>query len=147
QLKLGPNREVNIYIHGFRTSFSPEGEVLAKLQHFLARGGATVLFAWPSRQNLMLYGSDVERGRKSAHYLADLIELIAKRTAAESINVLAYSAGAVCTSEALCQLRDRYPDEDADALSKRLRIGNVIFAASDLDLKVFARDQLNRIQD
>ena len=147
QLDSTNNHEVNIYIHGFRTSMEPEVEVLAKLLHFTGRGGAMICFAWPARQSLMLYGSDVERGKKSAHYLADLIELLARRTDAESINVLAYSAGAVATADALCQLRDRYPDDDADALSKRLRIGNVIFAASDLDLQAFAREQLNRIED
>lgn len=147
QLDTTDNHEVSIYIHGFRTSMRPEIELLAKMHHYTRRGGAMICFAWPSRQNLLLYGSDVQRGKRSAHHLADLIELLAARTDAARINVLAYSAGAIASAEALCQLRDRYPDDDPDALSNRLRIGNVVFAASDLDLKAFARDQFRRIQD
>jgi esterase/lipase superfamily enzyme len=147
QLKATPNHQVNIYVHGFHTAMPSELELLAKMHHFMFRGGAMVCFSWPSRQSLRLYGSDVERGKKSAHYIADLIELIASRTDAEKINVLAYSAGGAATAEALVQLRDRYTSEDADALSKRLRIGNVIFAASDIDLKTFAGNQLAWIQD
>ena len=147
QLQSTKNREVNIYVHGYRTNLPMEAEVLAKLLHFSRRGGAMVCFAWPARQNLLLYSGDVERARKSAVYLADLIDLIAGRTDAERINVLGYSAGAEATAAGLCELRNRYPKSDAEGLGKRMHIGNVIFAASDLDLKVFARDQLNRIQD
>jgi len=147
QLNSTRNHEVSIYVHGFRSSMPPEIEILAKLNLFTARGGAMICFGWPSRQSVMLYNGDVERGKKSAHYLADLVELIANRTDAESINILAYSAGAVVAADGMCQLRDRYPDDDPAALSKRLRIGNVVFAASDLDLKAFARDQFKRIQD
>ena len=147
QLNATPNHQANIYVHGFHTAMPSELELLAKLNHFMFRGGAMICFSWPSRQSLMLYGSDVQRGKDSAHYIADLIELIASRTDAERINVLAYSAGGAATAEALVQLRDRYSSEDTEALSKRLRIGNVIFAASDIDLKTFAGNQLAWIQD
>jgi esterase/lipase superfamily enzyme len=147
QLAVSPNRQVNVYVHGFRTNFDWEVEVLAKLFHCSGRRGAMVCFSWPARQSLMLYGSDVERGRKSAPHLADLLELLATRTQAERINVLAYSCGATVVTEALVELRERHRDADAAELSRRLRIGNVILAASDIDLKTFADKQLMRIQD
>lgn len=147
QLAISPNKQVNIYVHGFRMNMAMEVEVQAKLLHAMARRGAVVCFIWPARQNLLLYGGDVERGMKSAHYLTDLIEQVAAHTDAERINVLGYSCGAAVTTSALCQLRDRYQDQDSKALSKRLRVGNIILAASDIDLKTFAKDDLLRLQD
>jgi esterase/lipase superfamily enzyme len=146
QLATSPNRQVNIYVHGFKTYTEWETEVLAKLFHCSLRRGAMVCFAWPSRQSLYLYGQDVDRARASAPHLNELIELIATRTDAERINLLAYSCGAAMVSEALVELRGKYPDDDAAALGKRLRIGNVIFAASDIDLKTFAKRQLDQIR-
>jgi esterase/lipase superfamily enzyme len=147
QLAISPNKQVNIYVHGYRTDMEWECGVLAKLFHCSGRRGAMVCFAWPARQSLMLYGSDVKRARQSAPRLAELIELLAKESGAERINLLAYSCGATLVTEALAQLRVRYAHEDAEALSQRLRLGNVIFAASDIDLKTFARGQLSQIRD
>jgi len=147
QLAAGRNKQVNIYVHGFRTNMAMEVETQAKLLHCMARGGAVVCFIWPSRQNLLLYGADVDRGMKSAPYLTDLIQLIAEHTDAERINLLGYSCGAAIATKALCDLRDRYAGETPQQLSKRLRIGNIILAASDIDLKTFARDQLEELKD
>ena len=147
QLAISPNKQVNIYVHGFRTDMEWECGVLAKLFHCGGRRGAMVCFAWPARQSLMLYGSDVKRARQSAPRLVELIELLARQSEAERINILAYSCGATLATEALEQLRVRYAEEDAAALSQRLRLGNVIFAASDIDLKTFAKGQLSQIRD
>jgi esterase/lipase superfamily enzyme len=147
QLAISPSKQVNVYVHGFRTNMAMEVETQAKLLHCLARRGAVVCFIWPSRQNLLLYGADVDRGMKSAPYLTDLVQLLAEHTDAERINLLGYSCGSAVTTKALCDLRDRYAGEDPKQLSKRLRIGNVILAASDIDLKTFARDQLDQLKD
>lgn len=147
QLAVSPNKQVNVYVHGFRTNMEWECSVMAKLLHCSGRRGAMVCFAWPARQSLMLYGSDVKRARQSAPRLVELIELLARQSEAERINILAYSCGATLATEALMQLRARYAQDDADALSQRLRVGNVIFAASDIDLQTFVRGQLGQIRD
>jgi esterase/lipase superfamily enzyme len=147
QLAISPNKQVNIYVHGFRTNMAMDVETQAKLLHCMGRRGVVVCFIWPARQNLLLYGADVDRGMKSAPYLTDLIQLIAEHTNAERINLLGYSCGSAVTTKALCDLRDRYAGETPQQLSKRLRIGNVILAASDIDLKTFARDQLEQLKD
>jgi len=147
QLAVSPNKQVNIYVHGFRTDMKWECGILAKLFHLSGRRGAMVCFAWPSRQSLMLYGGDVNRARESAPRLVQLIELLARQTDAERINLLAYSCGAPMVTDAMVQLRARYPEDDAAAIAKRFRIGNVIFAASDIDLKTFVKGQLQQIRD
>jgi esterase/lipase superfamily enzyme len=146
QLALSPNHEVNIYVHGFFTSFNVAVEVLGKMLHCSARRGVMVCFSWPARQSMLVYGSDVERGRASAHYLADLIEQIAAHTRAENINLLAYSAGAPCLTDALLELRKRHPDKTPGQLKKTLRIGVIIYAASDLDTETFSRQQIVQLE-
>jgi esterase/lipase superfamily enzyme len=147
QLALTPNREVNIYVHGFFTKFDTAVKLLAKLSHCTARRGVMVCFSWPARQNIFVYGGDVERGRASAHYLADLIEQVAANTSAEHINILSYSAGASCATDALLELRKRHQEQTPEQLARSLRIGNVIYAASDIDLVTFGREQIVRIKD
>jgi esterase/lipase superfamily enzyme len=119
---------------------------LGKMLHCSGRRGVIVSFAWPARQSMFLYGGDVERGRASAHFLADLIEQVAANTKAENINVLAYSAGAACATDALLELRKRHQDQTPEQLAKSLRIGYVIYAASDLDLETFAREQIVQLK-
>jgi esterase/lipase superfamily enzyme len=64
------------------------------------------------------------------------------RTSAERINVMAYSCGSPLLATALANLRARDPGLDHDALQKKYRIGNVIFVASDVDLKTFAEEHV-----
>jgi esterase/lipase superfamily enzyme len=146
QLASTPNHEVNIYVHGFFTKFDVAVELLAKMQHCSGRRGVMLCFSWPARQNVFDYGGDVKRGRASAHYLADLIELIAANTKAKNINVLAYSAGAACATDALLERRNRHRDQTPEQLAKSLRIGNIIYAASDLDTATFAREQIVQLK-
>jgi esterase/lipase superfamily enzyme len=146
QIALSPNHEVNVYVHGFFTKFDVAVELLAKLMHCSARRGVMVCFSWPARQNLLNYGADVERARASSHYLADLIEQIAANTNAENINVLSYSVGATCATDALVELRKRHKDQTPEQLAKTLRIGNVLYAASDIDTATFGREQIVQIK-
>jgi esterase/lipase superfamily enzyme len=146
QLATTPNHEVNIYVHGFFTRFNVAVELLGKMFHCSGRRGVMVCFSWPARQNLFVYGGDVERGRASAHYLVDLIEWTANNTKAENINILAYSAGAPCAVDALLELRKRHKDQTPQQLQKSLRIGNVILASSDLDTETFAREEVVQLK-
>src|SRR5262249_35585611 len=108
--------------------------------------GAMILFSWPARQQLMLYGADVERARASGRHLADLVEQVAANTNAENINILAYSCGAAVVTQGLVELRQRHQDQTPEQLAKSLRVGNVIYAASDIDLKTFAEEQVLQIK-
>jgi len=147
QLALTPNHEVNIYVHGFFTKFDVAMETLGKMMHCSGRRGVMVCFSWPARQSMLLYASDIERGRASGPYLADLIEQLAANTNAENINILSYSVGAVCATNGLLELRKRHADLTPEQLAKKFRIGNIIYAASDIDLESFARKQIVQLKE
>src|SRR4029077_3678845 len=53
---------------------------------------------------------------------------------------LPYSCGCPLFAAAVARPRARHPAEGRAELAKRYRIGNIIFAASDVDLKTFARE-------
>jgi esterase/lipase superfamily enzyme len=147
QLDRTPNKQINIYVHGCNTDLGPELLTAAPFFHYVGRGGAMIVFGWPSRQRISLYGSDIERSRAAAPHLASLIEMLARNTSAQRINILAYSAGGHAMSQALIQLREARANADAAALQRELHVGNVVFAGSDLDLKGFATDDLTRFLD
>lgn len=71
-----------------------------------------------------------------------LITLVAERSKAKRLNVIAFSCGSPLLADALVALRERHPEDDADALQRRYRIANAIFVAADIDLATFARAQL-----
>jgi esterase/lipase superfamily enzyme len=74
---------------------------------------------------------------------ARLLEQLSSGTQAAHLNVLAYSAGAMIASPGLARASD---DAAAAADSARLRLGEVYYAAPDIDFPVFV-DNLPRYQE
>jgi esterase/lipase superfamily enzyme len=138
QLGQARNREIVLYIHGYRVTFDDVAVQMGSFAHFLGHG-AMVTFQWPTGLHFWNYVTDCPRAER---YIPDIERLIAllAQSSAESINILAYSCGSPLLGAALQRLRARHPAEGAAELAKRYRIGDVIFAASDVDLKTFARD-------
>src|SRR3954465_1285571 len=58
QLDRTPNKQVNLYVHGCATHLVYELPTAAQFFHFAGRGGAMIVFGWPSQQKLSLYKSD-----------------------------------------------------------------------------------------
>src|SRR5262249_51505189 len=79
--------------------------------------------------------------------IARLIALVAEKSQARRLNLVAFSCGSPLLAEALLQLRQAHPDEDRDALQRRYRIANDIFIAADIDLQTFARSHLPALSD
>ncbi|WP_339848069.1 alpha/beta hydrolase [uncultured Halopseudomonas sp.] len=142
------DRQILVYVHGTKVGFLNSAALTAEIDHFSGRDYVGLAFAWPSHQNILNYliREDVHRAQSSSDALATLLELLARHTDAERINVLAYSAGARVTSRALDQLRTQYHDQSSYQLKQRLRIGTVIFAAADVELTPFL-ERLGSVSD
>ena len=139
------NKAVAVYVHGYRVTFDGIAVMMGSLSAYLGYG-ATVAFQWPTGLYWWNYFTDCPRAGQYVPDIAHLIEVL-DRTKAEFINVLSYSCGTPLVAEALAQLRASHPDDDRTALARRYRIGNVIFAASDIDLKTFAREYVPAMMD
>jgi esterase/lipase superfamily enzyme len=75
------------------------------------------------------------------------VALVAERSQARRLNLIAFSCGSALLAETLVRLRERHPGEDHAALQRRYRIGNALFVAADIDLGTFARSHLPALSD
>jgi esterase/lipase superfamily enzyme len=140
QLARTANPSLVLYVHGYRVTFDEVAVQMGSFAHYLGHG-ATVTFQWPTGTNFWNYITDCPRARGFIPDIERMLDLVS-RTRAEQVNVMAYSCGSPLLATALSRLRSRHPELDHEALQKRYRLGNVIFVASDVDLKTFARDDV-----
>lgn len=145
QLARSPNKGLIVYVHGYRVSFDEVAVQMGSFSHYLGQA-ATVTFQWPTGMKFWNYLSDCPRAEA---YIPDIERLLAllARTAAGYINVMAYSCGSPLLAAALQRLREREPGLGPTELRQRYRLGDVIFVASDVDLKTFARDYVQPALD
>lgn len=143
-----PDRQLILYVHGAKQSFSSSAVFTGQVNHFLGRDLVGVAFAYPVHQNIIDYGIgiDVRRGNRSAGPLADFIEFLAAHSDAQSINIVCWSQGGRVTSLGLETLRQRYPELDSKTLREKFRLGLVIFAAADVPRDDFI-ERLDDIHD
>ncbi len=134
------HRELTVYVHGANNNFYRTTAQAAQFRHFSGYNSVIMVFAWPSAANLLRYGTDVENARASAPVFARLLELLARHTRARHINIIGYSAGAMVVSPGLAHLRLQHPELDERALRQRLRLGEVYYAAPDVDFRAFVQD-------
>ena len=139
------NPEVVFYVHGYRVTFDEVSVLMGSFAHYLGHG-AMVTFQWPTGLNFWNYLTDCPRAERYVPEIERTIALMSK-TQAEFVNIIAYSCGSPLLAQALARLRARHPEAGRKALARRYRIGNVIFAASDVDLKTFAREYVPPIMD
>ena len=139
-LQRGGNRDLLIYVHGANTDFDRAAAQAAQFQHFLGRDAVVMVFSWPSAGTMLRYGRDVRTARRSEPAFARALELLSAYTNAAHVNVLAYSAGAMIASPGLARAA-------ADSAgSGRLRLGEIYYAAPDIDFPAFV-DNLPRYED
>jgi esterase/lipase superfamily enzyme len=145
QLSKTRNPEVVLYVHGYRVRFDEVTVMMGSWSHYLGHS-ALVTFQWPTGQHFWNYLTDCPNAEQ---YVPDIERLIAllSTTHAKHVNIIAYSCGSPLLGQALARLRVRHPQEDRAQLAERYRIGNVIFAASDVDLKTFAREYMPPVMD
>jgi esterase/lipase superfamily enzyme len=131
------DKDLILYVHGANNTFYRSSAQAAQFHHFTGRNTVVMVYAWPSAASLLRYAVDVNNARRTVPVFARLLELLAKHSVAKKIDILAYSAGAQVLSPALAELRDKYKEEDIELLKKRLRLGEIYFAAPDVDFRLF----------
>jgi len=136
--RIGSNRDVLIYVHGFNTSYDDARFRLAQIVadgHF---GGVPVLFTWPASNTLLDYEAAKESAAASRDSLSKLLQELATIQGVGRVQIVAHSMGTWLAMEALRETAIAgYPDLNG-------RLGNVMLAAPDIDLSVF-RAQIARL--
>ena len=129
--RVGSNRDVLLYVHGFNTSYDEARFRLAQIVTDGRFGGVPVLFTWPAAGSLFDYEAAKESAAASRDALAQTLIELGDLPDVGRIHILAHSMGAWLTMEALRQ--------DAIAGKPDLggKLGDVMLAAPDIDVSVF----------
>ncbi|TAL83427.1 MAG: alpha/beta hydrolase [Beijerinckiaceae bacterium] len=136
--RIGSNRDVLLYVHGFNTSYNEARFRLAQIVQDGRFGGVPVLFTWPSSDSLLGYEAARETAAASRDGLASVLRDLSELPDVGRIHILAHSLGTWLTMEAL---RERAIAGSPDLHGK---LGLVMLAAPDIDLSVF-REQLSHV--
>ena len=147
QVQASSTGEAVIYVPGYRVTFDQVVVFMGAWAHYLGRSSAVVAFSWPTGTRVWNYFLDCRRAQAFVPDIERLIALVAEKTQARRLNLIAFSCGSPLLAEALVRLRARHPEEDHAALQRRYRIGNALFVAADIDLKTFARAHLPALAD
>jgi len=118
-----------LFVHGYNNSFEDGVFRLAQIvfdgQLFNV---VPVLFSWPSRNNVLAYRYDEDSADLSAEYFLDVLDLLQTKAHIKTVHIIAHSMGNRIVLNAL--------DRAANWLKPR-PVGELIFAAADLDRKRF----------
>ena len=137
--RIGVNRDILVFVHGFNTSFDEARSRAAQIVADAHFGGVAVLFTWPSRSELFGYVSDKESATASRDALQALLHDLGQTPGVGKVQILAHSMGGWLTMEAL-RASALAGDRDLSG-----HLGNVILASPDIDMTVFA-SQMARIR-
>ncbi|NKI33671.1 alpha/beta hydrolase [Wenzhouxiangella sp. XN79A] len=132
-IEAARDRDLLIYVHGAKVNFYNANAFAAQLDHFMGRDMTSMAFSWPTRQNIIAYGTggDVRRAYRSSSALLALLEQLAQDSIARRIHIVTWSAGGRLVTRALSDLYARHAADGVD-LRERFRLGTIYFAAADV---------------
>jgi esterase/lipase superfamily enzyme len=136
--RIGSNRDVLLYVHGFNTSYDDARFRLAQISADARFGGVPALYTWPAHGSLLDYGAAKESATIARDALSRLLRRLSEVPDVGRVHILAHSMGAWLAMEAL---RENAISGSPDLNGK---LGDVMLAAPDIDLNVF-RQQLARL--
>lgn len=138
RLALTPRKEVVVFIHGYNNRFENAAFRTAQLWHYLGRQFVPILYSWPSGSDLGLlrgYTHDRESGEFTIYHLRKFLLSVAASPEVARIHIVAHSRGTDVLVTALRELKLSQGD-DAQVAREKLKIGQVVLAAPDLDWEV-----------
>ena len=133
-VKASKDRQVLVFVHGYRVSFEDAAQRTAQLGDDL-QIATPVFFSWPSRGKMLAYEADAVMAERAVPRLVEFIDLVAAESGADVIHLIAHSMGSVALSRAVIEyLATRKPGQGP-------KMRELILAAPDIDAEVF-RDQI-----
>lgn len=131
--KPAAGRGVLVFIHGYCNDFGAGAVRAARLAQSLQFEGAVVVFSWPSRGHLALYGRDERSAQRSVGALRRFLEDLAEQTQPGAIHLVAHSMGNRVLTRALAQ-------KSPEPMKPTTRFRDVVMAAPDL-----AQDEFQKL--
>jgi esterase/lipase superfamily enzyme len=131
------SRDVLVFVHGFNTSFEDAAVRAAQIAADLDFDGSIVVFAWPAAASVTAYVRDQQTARNAGFHLLRLLRDIVPRALPDRLHLLGHSMGSEVIGKAITLVGP------VDSLP---RFGQVVFAAPDVDARVFRREIFPRLE-
>ncbi|MBX9929519.1 MAG: alpha/beta hydrolase [Gemmatimonadaceae bacterium] len=130
------SRDLLVFVHGFNTSFEEAAVRAAQIVADLDFDGTTVVFSWPSAASITGYLQDQQAARNAGDALLRLLRGHLPAARPDRLHLLGHSMGSEVIGKAmtLTTASDSLP-----------RFEQVVFAAPDVDARVFRREILPRL--
>ena len=130
------SRALLVFIHGYNVGHEDAVLRAAQVAADVGFDGTIVTFDWPSAGSLGGYVRDQQAARNAGFHLAQFFRWISVVVAPDQLHAIAHSMGSEVLSRAAIALP---PDSAA------WRFDQVIFAAPDIDARLFRREVLPRL--
>lgn len=129
-------RQAFVFVHGYNVSFDDAVFRTAQIAHDLQFDGPAITFSWPSRGGMWDYRHDIDTSLASRDGLRRFLEMIAKETNVEAVNLVAHSMGNAPVLEML--------SSNADVVTRGgsvtdLKLKEIILAAPDVSRDNFVQ--------
>lgn len=123
-----------VFVHGYFVTFDDALFRAAQIAHDLEFDGVPFVYSWPSIAGVTGYVLDRGRAHDARDYLQAFMELVAAKSGAKEVHLIAHSMGADPLLEVL---RDMARTAPAVASTDRPRFGEIILAAPDVTRESF----------
>lgn len=140
-------REILLFIHGYNTAFDEAAYRAAQIAHDLQFPGIPAMYSWASDGRVLVASGNAEKKRayendeqdvmKAVKPLKEYLNVLAEKSGAEAVHVIAHSMGNRAFLNALKELE---ANDDGPLINK------VILAAADVDAEVFRNEIAPRLE-
>ena len=131
-----------VFVHGFYNTFDDALYRTAQITYDMQFDGAAFMYSWPSAGTLDAYRTDRGKAERAGPSLRAFLDVVARKSGAKRITVIAHSMGNLPLMEALDEtVAGAQPSPDAV-------IDDVVLAAPDIGRKEFATlaEHINHIR-
>lgn len=121
---------VLVFVHGYNASFEDAARRAAQLAYDMAFPGPTVLYSWPSGDELLTYIRDEEAARNAWRQMAEVLDPLTRLGSGVPVYLVAHSMGNRVLTQGLAELLRRRP-------GAYLAIREVVLASPDIGEEEF----------
>ena len=124
-----------VFIHGYNVSFKDALFTVAQIASRTEYRGRAYMYSWPSAANMLGYIADMDNAEQAQPFLQSFLKVLMRDADIDDIDILVHSMGSQTALRALSALQSLFETERPG--NRKIRIGQLIFAAPDVAAPVF----------
>jgi esterase/lipase superfamily enzyme len=133
------SNDVLLFVHGFNNDFTDAVVRAAQIAYGVGFVGTVAAFDWTSRKaGIAGYVADDAAARASTIWFEDFIGELATQQSLGRLIIVAFSMGTLVASNVIRDMESKWP---------RLLLGQVVYAASDIDSTEFVTQLASKVRD